>query len=166
MLCIYSIVFNPLPSTMILAIEFSVPIIVSMHCTVDWLFSDITLWIVMVAGLADGIVSGELTWGIEPASPALAVYSAVPSGTFKSNVQDTPPKLLLQVNVTLLPTGTTYPPGIGWASAVRLMVTAYKYYRDMSSYNCTISTYIYITLEASPKFYPYLHRILQNTVVI
>ena len=87
----------------------------------------------MVAGLADGIVSGELTWGIERASPALAVNSAVPPGTFKSNVQVMPPKLLLQVNVTLLPTGTTYPPGIGRASAVRLMVTAYEYYRDTTS---------------------------------
>ena len=79
----------------------------------------------IVAGLADGVLSGELTWGIERASPALAVDFAVPPGTFKSNVQVTPPKLLLQVNVTLLPTGTTYPPGTDIASAVRLMVTAY-----------------------------------------
>ena len=45
--------------------------------TNKWLFSDVILPIVMVAGLANGDVSGELTCSIS--SPALTVNLAVPS---------------------------------------------------------------------------------------
>ena len=72
-----------------------------------------------LAGLANGRVSGELTWG-KSVSPALAENIFLPPGTFKSTVQSSPPELLLQVNVTFPLSGTTYPPGIGSASADRL----------------------------------------------
>ena len=72
-----------------------------------------------LAGLANGSVSGELTWG-KSVSPALAENVFLPPGTFKSTVQSSPPELLLQVNVTFPLSGTTYPPGMVLASADRL----------------------------------------------
>ena len=72
-----------------------------------------------LAGLANG-ASIELTWG--KLSPALSVNSLLPSGIVRSTVQSSPPELLLQVNVTFPLSGTTYPPGIGSASADRVTV--------------------------------------------
>ena len=72
-----------------------------------------------LAGLAN-CVSIELTWG--KLCPALSVNSLLQPGIFKSTVQSSPPELLLQVNVTFPLSGTTYPPGIGTASADRVTV--------------------------------------------
>ena len=115
----------PSPSTIIVALESPKPSL--KHSTNDWLFSDVTLLIVRLAGLANVDVSGEVTWGNAPAAPLLTAEIAVPPGTFKSISQNTPPlsgKLLLQVNVIFPPSGTTYPPGAGSASADR--VTVYR----------------------------------------
>ena len=72
---------------------------------------------VKLAGLAVGSsASGELTLG--RFSPALVVNVAVPLWMRRSTVHNrAPPEVLLQVNVTLPLSGTTYPPGIGKASA-------------------------------------------------
>ena len=69
------------------------------------------------AGLAVGLpVSGELTLG--RFSPALTDNVSVPPWMRRSTVHSrTPPEVLLQVNVTFPLSGTTYPPGIGKASA-------------------------------------------------
>ena len=74
---------------------------------------------VKLAGLAVGLfVSGELTLQRSLLSPALVVNVAVPPWMRRSTVQNrAPPELLLQVNVTFPLSGTTYPPGIGRASA-------------------------------------------------
>ena len=87
---------------------------------------DVILLIVKLAGLADGDVSGVLTCGKVRASPTLAAKLAMSPSTFKSTSQSTPVfgKLLLQVNVTFPPSGTTNPPGAGSASADR--VTIYR----------------------------------------
>ena len=98
------------------------------HSTNDWLLSNVTLLIVRLAGLANVVVSGEVTWGNKAATPLLAIWVTLPPGTLKSTFQSTSPslsgKLLLQVNVTFPPSGTTYPPGAGSASADR--VTIYR----------------------------------------
>ena len=115
----------PPPSTIIVALESPKPSL--KHSTNDWLFSDVILLIVRLAGLANVVVSGEVTWGNKSATPLLAADLALPLGTFKSTFQNIPPlsgKLLLQVNVTFPPSGTTYPPGAGSASADR--VTIYR----------------------------------------
>ena len=71
-----------------------------------------------LAGLAVGNVSGDTTLGRSLLSPALVVNVAVPPWMRRSTDQNrAPPKLLLQVNVTFPLSGTTYPPGIGKASA-------------------------------------------------
>ena len=112
----------PLPSTIIIALES--PKRSLKHSTNDWLFSDVTLLIVRLAGLANVDVSGEVTWDNKAATPLLVEEIALPPGTLKSISQSTPPplsgKLLLQVNVILPPCGTTYPPGAGSASADRV----------------------------------------------
>ena len=115
----------PSPSTIIVALESPKPSL--KHSTNDWLLSNVTLLIVRLAGLANVVVSGEVTWGNKSATPLLAADLALPPGTFKSICQNNPPlsgKLLLQVNVTFPPSGTTYPPGAGSASADR--VTVYR----------------------------------------
>ena len=56
------------------------------HATNDWLFSDVILLIVRLAGLANVVVSGEVPWGNTPATPLLAVKLALPPGTLKSTV--------------------------------------------------------------------------------
>ena len=75
-----------------------------------------------LAGLADGSVSGEVTWGSERGSPALAVRLAMVPGTRKFTSQGTPTsgKLCLQVNVIFPPSSTTYPPGAGTVSVDRV----------------------------------------------
>ena len=76
-----------------------------------------------LAGLANDDVSCDLTWG--KSSPALEVSFSLRPGILKSTVQNRgPSELLLQVNVTFPLTGTTYPPGIGSASADRVTVRA------------------------------------------
>ena len=71
---------------------------------------------VKLAGLAVGVASGELTLG--RFSPALVVNVSAPPWMRRSTDQNsTPPMLLLQVNVIFPLSGTTYPPGIGKASA-------------------------------------------------
>ena len=74
--------------------------------------------------LANVVVSGEVTWGSKAASPLLVISLTLPPGTLKSTFRSTPPplpgKLLLQVNVILPPSGTTYPTGAGSASADRV----------------------------------------------
>ena len=76
-----------------------------------------------LAGLADVDVSCDFTWG--KSSPALGVSFSLPPGILKSTVQNKVPfELLLQVNVTFPLSGTTYPPGIGSASADRVTVKA------------------------------------------
>ena len=115
----------PSPSTINVALESPKPSL--KHSTNDWLFSDVTLLIVRLAGLANVDVSGEVTWDNTPAIPLLVAKIALPPGTFKSISQSSPPlsgKLLLQVNVIFPPSGTTYPPGAGSASADR--VTIYR----------------------------------------
>ena len=74
---------------------------------------------VKLAGLAVGLsASGELTLGRSLLSPALEVNVSVPPWMRRSTVQNRmPPEVLLQVNVTFPLSGTTYPPGIGKASA-------------------------------------------------
>ena len=112
------------PSTINVALESPKPSL--KHSTNDWLFSDATLLIVRLAGLANVDVSGEVTWGNKAATPLLVAEITLPPGTLKSTSQSTPlsGKLLLQVNVTFPPCGTTYPPGAGSASADR--VTIYR----------------------------------------
>ena len=116
----------PSPSTIIVALESPEPSL--KHSTNDWLFSDVTLLIVRLAGLANVVVSGEVTWGNKGAAPLLAIWVTLPPRTLKSTSQSTPPSLsgmlLLQLNVTFPPSGTTYPPGAGLASADR--VTIYR----------------------------------------
>ena len=94
----------------------------------------------MPAGLADGDVSGVLTCGKERGSPTLAEKLVASPSTFKSTSQSTPlsGKLLLQVNVILPPSGTTYPPGAGSASADR--VTIYTEKTDCQSVQNVLST--------------------------
>ena len=104
----------PSPSTINVALESPKPSL--KHSTNDWLFSDVTLLIVRLAGLANVVVSCEVTWGNKAATPLLAADLALSSGILKSIAQNTPPlsgKLLLQVNAILPPSGTTYPPGAG-----------------------------------------------------
>ena len=73
---------------------------------------------VKLAGLAIGVVSGELTLGRLLLSPALADNIVVPHWMRRSTVQNRVLlMLLLQVNVIFPLSGTTYPPGIGRASA-------------------------------------------------
>ena len=60
MICV---VIEPLPSTIIVALLLPKPSL--KHSTNELLFSDVILWIVKLAGLADGDVSGEVTWGSE-----------------------------------------------------------------------------------------------------
>ena len=93
-----------------------------MQPTKEQLFLDVILFIVKLAGLADGDVSGVLTCGKARGSPTLAEKLAMSPSTFKSTSQSTPlsGKLLLQVNVMFPPSGTTYPPGAGSASADRV----------------------------------------------
>ena len=110
---------EPSPSTMIVALD--IPELPLEHSTNDWLFSDVTLWIVKLVGLANG-TSIELTWGIF--SPTLSVNSLLWPGILRSTVQSTLPELLLQVNITFPLSGTTYPPGIDTASADRVTVKA------------------------------------------
>ena len=75
----------------------------------------------MLAGLACPSVSGELTW--DKSNPELAVSFSLTPGVLRSTVQSkTPPELLLHLNVTFPLSGTTYPPGIGTASADRVTV--------------------------------------------
>ena len=115
----------PSPSTINVALESPKPSLT--HSTNDWLFSDVTLLIVRLAGLANVDVSGEVTWDNKAATPLLVEEIALPPGTLKSISQSSTPlsgKLLLQVNVILPPCGTTYPPGAGSASADR--VTKYR----------------------------------------
>ena len=124
----------PSPSTINVALESPKPSL--KHSTNDWLFSDATLLIVRLAGFANVVVSGDVTWGNKAATPLLAAEIALPPGTLKSIAQNTPPlsgKLLLQVNVILPPSGTTYPPGAGSASADR--VTIYTEKTDCQSHN-------------------------------
>ena len=111
---------QPSPSTITVALDLNK--LSSEQLTNEQLFSDVILPIVMVAGLANGTVSGELTCTIS--SPALGVTLAVPPWTLRSTVQNIPliSKLLLQVNVMFPPSGTTYPPGAGTASADRVTV--------------------------------------------
>ena len=72
---------------------------------------------VKLAGLAVAS-SGELTLGRLLLSPALEVNVTVPPWMRRSTVQNrTPLEVLLQVNVIFPLSGTTYPPGIGKASA-------------------------------------------------
>ena len=72
---------------------------------------------VKLAGLAVAS-SGELTLGRLLLSPALEDNVTVPPWMRRSTVQNRmPPEVLLQVNVTFPLSGTTYPPGIGKASA-------------------------------------------------
>ena len=79
---------------------------------------------VKLAGLAvASFVSGELTLGRSLLSPELVVNVALPPWKRKSTVQNrASPELLLQVNVTFPLSGTTYPPGIGKASAESVTV--------------------------------------------
>ena len=115
----FDMVIEPLPSTMIVALDN--PELLLKHSTYDWLFSDVTLWIVKLAGLANVDVSCDFTWG--KSSPTLEVSFSLLPGILKSTVQNrAPPELLLQVNVTFPLSGITYPPGIGSASADRLTV--------------------------------------------
>ena len=108
------------PSTIIVA--FDIPKFSLEQPTKEQLFLDVILLIVMLAGLADGDVSGVLTCGKARGSPTLAEKLAMSPSTFKSTSQSTPlsDKLLLHVNVIFPPCGTTYPPGAGSASADRV----------------------------------------------
>ena len=119
----YCMFIVPSPSTIMVALESPKPSL--KHSTNDWLFSDVILLIVRLAGLANVDVSCEVTWGNKAATPLLEAEIALPPGTLKSISQNTPPlsgKLLLQVNVTFPPSGTTYPPGAGSASADRVTI--------------------------------------------
>ena len=81
-------------------------------------------------------VSCELTWG--KSSPALGVSFSLPLGILKSTVENrAPPELLLEVNVTFSLSGTTYPPGIGSASAYRVTVNEKRANICKSSMQCT-----------------------------
>ena len=128
----FDMVIEPLPSTMIVALDN--PELWLKHFTNDWLFSDVTLWIVMLAGLANSCVSSVLTWG--NLSPVLGASFWLRSGIPKSTVQSKiPPMLLLQVNVTFPLSGTTYPPGIGSASADRVTVRARRHCPSLAVQN-------------------------------
>ena len=121
---LYNILIEPSPSTMIIELDLSATI-GSLHPTGEGLFTKEILWKVKLVGLAVGDSSGTLKPGnCTTLRPAL--ISTLPLGlrsvgtvTFQNRL---PPELLLQVNVTLPLSGTTYPPGIGTASAVRLTV--------------------------------------------
>ena len=52
-----------------MTVAFDISVRLLKHSTNDWLFSDVTLWIVKLAGLVNG-TSTELTWG--KFSPALS----------------------------------------------------------------------------------------------
>ena len=106
-----------------------------------WITTLNIITLTYVQSLADGSVSGELTWSIKWASPTLAVKLAMPIGTRKFTSQSTPTfgKLLLQVNVIFPPTGTTYPPGAGTASADRVTVLKWNGRLSVNQTVCDIN---------------------------
>ena len=107
------------------AVEFSW-IAGSLHCTGEGLFSEEILWKVKLAGLVVDDSSGKLNPGnrvklVVPTS--ILVYclrsSDLATLRFQNRIL---PELLRQVNVIFPLSGTTYPPGMGRASAERLTV--------------------------------------------
>ena len=81
----------------------------SLHSTGEGLFSKEILWKVKLAGLASSDSSGELN----PRNSfklTVSVLILMPFVTFTRQKRSLP-ELLLQMNVTSLPSGTTYPPG-------------------------------------------------------
>ena len=75
-----------------------------------------------LAGLASPDLSGELNSG-NPFKLTVLVVTLFWTGVVKLTIHNSsPPELLLQVNVTLPPSGTAYPPGMGSASADRVTI--------------------------------------------
>ena len=110
---------------MIIAVEFS-RIIRSLHCTGEGLFSEEILWKVKLAGLVVDDSSGKLNPGnwfkpVVPTSILLYCLRSSDSATlrFQNRIL---PELLTQMNVIFPLSGTTYPPGMGRASADRVTV--------------------------------------------
>ena len=110
---------------MIIAVEFSW-IAGSLHCTGEGLFSEEILWKVKLAGLVVDDSFGML-------NPENRLKPVVPTSTLRYCLgsSDRPtlifqnsilPELLRQVNVIFPLSGTTYPSGMGRASAERLTV--------------------------------------------
>ena len=80
-----------------------------------------------LVGLGNEPVSDELTFCSSDSSDLVLLKSAVLPNVFKSTFHVGATELLLQVNVTLPLSGTTYSPGasVGTASPDRARVTEY-----------------------------------------
>ena len=115
---------------MIIAVEF-LRIVRSLHCTGEGLFSEEILWKVKLAGLVVDDLSGMLNPGIRskpvvPTSILAYCLGSLDLATLRFQNRMLP-ELLRQVNVIFPLSGTTYPPGMGRASADRVTVHTYAF---------------------------------------
>ena len=126
------------PSTMIIARDSS-SILRSLHTTGEGLFSKEILWKVKLAGLIVDDSSGMLNPDnnvklVVLTSPDLSYSMGLSGEATVTSQSRLLPELLLQVNVTLLINGTTYPPGMDRASDERSTVIKGN---DMGHLTCT-----------------------------
>lgn len=128
------------PSTMIIARESS-SLLGFLHTTGEGLFSKEILWKVNLAGLvvddSSGMLNPENNVKLAVLTSPDLLYSiglsCEATVTFQNRLL---PELLLQLNVTFLINGTTYPPGMDRASAEILTVIKGNDIGHLTSTHC------------------------------